>query len=121
MATMNTVIERVDKVKPNAFDADIKLGWLSKVEGTISTEVYGMAEPRVPRVPEDADEELMAPEAFDDIYDLYLSAMIDFHNREYEEYNASATLFHERMQALKTWYIQHHTSSRARNFRNVMG
>lgn len=121
MATMNSVIEYVDSVKPNVYEETDKYRWISTVEGLISAEVHGMAEPVKLSVPEDADKELLVPEPFSDVYALYVCSMIDFHNKEYEHYNNSALMFAERLEQYKAHYIRHHAPGKARNFRNVMG
>lgn len=121
MATMNSVIEYVDGVKPNVYEETDKYRWINKLEGLISTEVFGMAEPMQYDVPAAADTELLAMHPFDDIYAFYLFAMIDFHNREYNNYNNSMLMFTERLDALKNYYIQRHAHGKAHNFRNVMG
>lgn len=121
MATMNSVIEYIDRVKPNVYSDDDKYRWISTLEGRISTEVFGQWAPITYTLPDDADTELMLMAPFDDIYALYVAAMIDFHNREYSDYNNTVLMFQERMDALKAWYIRNHRQCEARNFRNVMG
>lgn len=119
--TPNKVIEYVDGVKPNVYTDDDKYTWINKLEGIISTEVHDMAEPVNYDMPADADKELLVPSPYDEVYALYIFAMIDFHNREYNNYNNSATMFSDTMEAYKKYYIQRHAHGTARNFRNVMG
>lgn len=121
MATMNSVIEYVDSIKPNVFEETDKYQWIKTVEGLISAEVHGAEEPVVLSVPEDADKELSVPAPYDDVYSLYVCAMIDFHNREYDNYNNTVLMFTERMGQYKNYYIRKHGRGGARNFRNVMG
>ena len=121
MATMNSIIEYVDRVKPNVYEATDKYRWLSKVEGVISAEVHGMAEPVTLAIPADADKELLVPAPYDDVYAFYLCAMIDFHNQDYEDYNNAAQLFGEHLELYKKYYIRQHGGGSAKNFRNVMG
>ena len=121
MATMNSVIEYVDGVKPNAYTDDDKYKWINNLEGIVSLQVMEMDEPVVYELPRDADKELLVKAPFDEIYGLYVSAMIDYHNREYNNYNNAAMMFQERLDQYKTWYIRNHASVKARNFRNVMG
>ena len=121
MATMNSVIEELEEVKPNVVPDEIKYKWLANLDGRISIEVFGQKEATVYTLPDDADKTLMVSAPYDDIYVLYCSAMVDFYNREYENYNNAVMVFQESMGALKTWYIQNHRQCEARNFRNVMG
>lgn len=118
--TMNQVIEELDKLKPNVYDEDTKYKWMARLDGMISTQVHGEELPEY-TLPDDADMPLLVPAPFDDIYVLYCASMIDFHNREYSNYNNTALMFTERLDAYKAWYIQNHTQSKARYFRNIMG
>lgn len=119
--TINSVIESIDRLKPNGYtDAD-KYGWISAVDGILSVEVLGESQPVSYRCPEDGDKELILPAPFDDLYGLYLGAMIDFYNQEYTHYNNSAMLFAQRLDEYKRWYLRQHGEGKAKNFRNVMG
>ena len=118
--TMNSVIEYVDSVKPNVYDDDVKFRWINTLEGLISREVHGDNAPDY-NLPEDADVPLMVPSPYDDLYGLYVMAMIDFHNREYNDYNNTILMFQARLDQYKVWYIRNRPTSKARNFRNVMG
>ena len=84
MTTMNTVIEYVDRVKPNAYSNDDKYRWMNTLEGLVSREVHHDDAPEY-NLPEDADTPLLVPAPYDEIYHLYVSAMIDFYNREYND------------------------------------
>lgn len=119
MATMNTVIEYVDRVKPNAYTNEDKYKWLNTVEGLVSREVLKDDAPEY-NLPEDADIPLLVASPYDDIYHLYVSAMIDFYNREYNDYNNAILMFQERLDQYKTWQIRN-SSYTPRNFRRVMG
>lgn len=121
MATMNAVIEYIDNVKPNVYTEEDKYRWINQLDGRISTEVMGMAEPKQYDTPKDADQDLLVPHPYDDVYALYVAAMIDFFNKEYTNYNNSVLMFTERMEAFKAWYIRTHQDNGAKNFRNVMG
>ncbi len=121
MATMNKVIEYVDGVKPNAYDDEAKYDWISRVESMIGLEVHGDEEPVTLECPRDADTELSVPFPYDDVYALYVLCMIDFHNREWNSYNNSLTMFSERLEAYKRYYIQRYAHGKANHFRNVMG
>lgn len=120
MATMNSVIEYVDNVKPNVYDDNVKYKWINALEGLISREVMNEEAPEY-TLPDDADMPLLVGHPYDDIYGLYVSAMIDFNNREYNNYNQTVLMFTERLEQYKVWYIRHNAPGKARNFRNVMG
>lgn len=121
MATMNSVIEYIDGVKPNVYTDDDKYKWISTVDGLVSLEVHQDAEATTYKLPDEADKELLVKAPYDDIYGLYVAAMIDFHNKEYNNYNNSVLMFTDRLDAYKVWYIRNHPTCKAKNFRNVMG
>lgn len=121
MATMNEVIEFVDGVKTNVYSEEDKGNWIGRIESTIAIEVCGEKTPNRLRFPDDGDKELRAPHPFDDLYALYVIAMIDYHNKDISDYNQAATLFAQRMEAFKTYYIKNNPRGKAKNFRNVMG
>lgn len=121
MATMNSVIEYVDNIKPNVYQDEDKYQWIARVDGQISIDVFQQEEPTTYELPRDADKELLVPAPYDDLYAYYVMAMIDFHNREYSNYNNTVLMFSERLEDYKAWYIRQNPAGRARNFRNVMG
>lgn len=120
MQTMNSVIEYVDEVKPNVFSDEAKYSWINRLEGLISREVLMEDAPSYD-LPADADRPLLVDHPYDDVYALYVSAMVDFYNKEYNNYNNSALMFQERLDQFKAWYIRNNPTCRAKNFRNVMG
>ncbi len=120
MATMNTVIDYVDRVKPNAYSNDDKYRWINTLEGLISREVLHDDAPAY-ILPDDADTPLLVPAPYDEVYHLYVSAMIDFYNREYSDYNNTILLFQERLDQYKIWHIRNAPPRQTGNFRNVMG
>ena len=46
-------------------------------------------------------------------------AMVDFYNREYDQYNNTTAMFEERLGQYEAWYIRHHPSCDKVNFKNV--
>lgn len=117
---MNSVIEELDKLKPNVYDEDIKYKWMARLDGMISEQIHGEELPEY-SLPEDADTPLLVSAPYDDIYVLYCASMVDLFNKEYNDYNNTMLVFTERLDAYKAWYIRHHTKSTAQNFKNVMG
>lgn len=107
MATMNTVVEQVDRLRPNVYTDEDKYRWLGDLEGLIAREVRGEDSP-APQVPKDADGALSVGYPFEDLYPLYVAAMMDFANREYDHYNNSLAVFQERYEQYKAWYIRNH-------------
>ena len=120
MATMNKVIEKMDRLKPNVFTDMDKCGWINTLEGLVAREVLDEDIPAY-ELPRDGDRELLIPHPFEDIYELWVGSMIDFYNREYDGYNNLALVFRDRYEQYKAWYIRRNQTGKALNFRNVMG
>lgn len=118
--TMNEVNEYVDRVKPNVYADKDKYRWMNTLDGIVAREVY-QEDKEAYDISKGGDIALLVPHPYDDIYALYVSAMIDFHNREYEEYNNTVLLFKERLEQYKAWYIRNNPCCNHTNFRNVMG
>lgn len=121
MPTMNSVIAYVDSIRPNAYDEAFKCAHISKLDGIISKEVMQYDEAITYSIPEDADTELLVQAPYDDIYSLYVMAMIDFANKEYGSYNNAMRMFNDRFESFKKDYIRSNLPPSAENFRNVMG
>lgn len=116
MPSINEVIERVNRARPDALDDATKAAWLIELDGKLEREViarHALAEgeiaPEPPRAyPEDGDKPLLAQSPYDNLYDLYLMAQIDFFNREAENYNNSALTFNAALDEYKKDYHRTH-------------
>jgi hypothetical protein len=97
MVTINSVIARVDAVKINTYTAEEKARWIIELEGRIFREILRcFGEYPVSEYPRDGDRELIVSSPYDVVYDYYLFSMIDFHNRETENYENSFAIFNAR-------------------------
>lgn len=106
--TPNKVIERVDKVRPNPYDEETKLGWISELDGMVKRLVFQEGEAEPYSFPADMDKELLIEFPYDGLYAEYIEAKIDFYNREYGNYNNSAMMFESRLSEYKKAYIREH-------------
>jgi hypothetical protein len=55
---------------------------------------------------EDKDAELLVPSPYDNIYETYIYAMIDWHNREFKAYNNTFSMYNEAWKDFANWYKQ---------------
>ena len=107
-------IGRVDDLKPNAYDVEHKIGWLSKLDMMIQNQVLdtheGAPETIFTGYPVDVDQqtELMAPAPFDEMYIYWLKAQIDLAQGEYNRYNVEITMFNTEWQSYINDYNRHH-------------
>lgn len=106
--TPNKVIESVDSIKPNSYDEETKLSWISELDGNVTRLVFQEDSYTPYSYPDDMDKELLISSPFDSVYGLYLQAMIDYHNREFGNYNNSAAMFETRYNDYKKDYIRKH-------------
>jgi len=128
VATINKVIERVGRVRPDAYDDGTKAAWLLELEGRLRREVIGRHEPLAGEVlpeapesyPEDGDKPLLVGAPWDRLYDLYLMAQVDFYNREMSNYNNSVTAFNDALDQWRQSYHRRHMPLDRGGYRNVM-
>lgn len=106
--TPSKVMEYIDSIRPNAYGEEVKLQWISDVDGMVKRLVIQEKtfEPYI--YPDDMDKELLIPPPYDGVYSLYLESMIDYYNREYGNYNNSAAMFEARFGEYKKAYIREH-------------
>ena len=119
MKTVNKVIEYVDKVKPNAYGEEEKFRWLSELDGMVRRLVMQEEEAPEDRYPDDGDTELLVPYPFNEVYPLYMMAMIDLNNKEYTAYNNSVLVFNSKFEEYKKAYIREHLPKSAGTYKNV--
>lgn len=108
--TLYQAINMVDDIKPNAFSDETKTAWLNECEGMVQTEVLLLspADIIVYRYDRDHDAELLAKAPHDKIYWMYLAAMVDFGNGEYNKYANTMQLFNAAFAEYQSWYALHY-------------
>lgn len=106
--TPNKAIEIVDRLKPNSYSEEDKLGWINELDGMVQRLVIQTDKITQYTYPNDMKKELLIPAPFDDCYTLFLEAKIDYYNREYGNYNNSATMFEAQYNEYKKAYIREH-------------
>ena len=106
--TVGKVIERVDAVKPNAFDSETKVEWLNALEGRIAADVLLLAPVEIRQLqyawPADKDTQLLVEPPHDDIYGLWLQAKIDEANGEYNKYQNTMQIYNEHFGDFLRWF-----------------
>ena len=116
--TIAQILAVVDETRPNQFDENIKIGWLSELDGRIFNEVIlthahdkvddgegNMVEPTFTAYSqENEDEQLIIPDTYADIYRHYLFAQIDYSIGETDRFQNSMIMFNSSLQQYKDWY-----------------
>ena len=104
--TPNKAIEIVDSLKTNTYTEEDKLRWINELDGMVQRLVFQESTVKEYVYPDDMDKKLLIPAPFDDCYTLFLEAKIDYYNREYANYNNSATMFEAQFNEYKKAYIR---------------
>lgn len=109
--TLKEIIALADEMRPNALSSEVKAVWLNEAEHIIQTEILLIAPPDLTEyVPyeEKKDIPLTLDSGNDGIYLSYLTAMIDFADKEYAGYNNAIGLFNEQLDTYAKWYVRTH-------------
>lgn len=109
-------ITTLDELKANTYTQQNKIVWLSRLDKMVTENVLrhyvGNEEFEFEGYDQstDLETELLMPEPFAEAYIRYMSAQIDLHNADYEEYNNTVELFNDMYQQFKNWYNRNHTA-----------
>lgn len=121
--TISDAITMVDALRPNQYSKDMKIRWLSRLDGMIWQEVIrtheGAAETfdGYSSAELESKEMLVAAPYDEDVYNNYLQAMIDRENGEAGKYSQSITLFNAAFVRWRNWYNREHMARDAGTFR----
>lgn len=112
MSTIREIIDRVDEAKPNAFPDDLKIKWLSELDGKIAADVMLMGIVEIRQLGNaykgNADMEPLVTYPHDDIYDKWLEARIDYANGEYNKYQNSMEMFNAAFSGFVRWFASNY-------------
>lgn len=121
--TISDAITMVDALRPNQYSKDMKIRWLTRLDGMIWQEVIrtheGAAETfdGYSSAELESKEMLVAAPYDEDVYNNYLQAMIDRENGEAGKYSQSITLFNAAFVRWRNWYNREHMARDAGTFR----
>ncbi len=103
--TLATAIEQADALRDNVIDESQKAEWVIALNAEISETLNDL--PSSMSYPADADEELLMPFPYDDVYVKYLIAQIDYYNMESALYANDMVIYNTRMLEAKAWLRRH--------------
>ena len=106
--TIREIIALADEARPNGFTNERKTQWLSALEGRLQLEVFLMAEPELLTYawPADKETQVLVGPPYDELYELYLAARIDFANGESDRYQNSKAAFDQLMGAFSRYFAR---------------
>ncbi len=105
---LRELFDFVDGVKPNAFEDDAKLRWLNELEGKIQSLIYHTETDKIVAhaLPVDEMRQLLVPAPYDKVYWMWLCAMIDFANGEYDKYQNAMVMANDAYSEYAKWYMR---------------
>lgn len=112
--TLNEAITRTDALKPNGFTRAQKLAWLSALDGGVTAEVINTHEGgewvEFSPYTEQSDDStvLLIPAPYDEVYQRYLEAQMDYANGEFERFNNSNAMYTAAYTAFVNYYNRTH-------------
>lgn len=124
--TILGAIEICDRQKPNGYEYADKVHWLSQIDLKIHREIIsrhegGAAAFEGYAADADGEIELLADEAYADLYVKWLMAQIDFANAEMQRYNNSAAMFNALYEEYAAWYTREHRPLRRAYIKGARG
>lgn len=108
MSTYAEIIGRVDANKPNAFETEEKLRWLMELDGKIAVEVMMLNGELVRRMADATDakgREPLVSFPYEDLYDRWLEAKIDYHNGEFGSYQNAMEAYNAAYAGFVNWFL----------------
>lgn len=112
---LNKAISIANMLRPNDIADEKKAEWVMEVERGIAEMMC--VEAPVNLYPEDM--ELLMPTPYDNIYELYLCAMIDFANQEGTLYQNDFMMYNSALAEAKAWYRRHNVPDYRGNWRTM--
>ena len=111
--TIDQAIDICDRQKPNGYTMEDKIHWLSNLDQMIFDEIIERHEGGPEKFEGYADNvngstELLADNAYADMYVKWLFAQIDFANAELARYNHSMAMFNALYEAYAKSYTRKH-------------
>lgn len=107
---LSKIIEKVNSLKDNAYDEDTIKGFIEDIDKRIYKEVISTHEhsddikPYDERYPLHSDDELLADDAYCQLYVFYAISQIDMFNGEYDRYTNDMISFNSTFSDYKAFY-----------------
>lgn len=113
--TIQAAIDQADQLRPNTLDINMKLRWLSNLDGQICSELLAAFEggqadfPGYDSETSKTGTHLVIPFPYDELYPRFLAMRIDLEHGELERYNNDAAIFNRLWQTVAAHYCRTHT------------
>ncbi len=119
--TLSEAIEQVKTLKPNAYSEEALTVWLNQLEAMVQSEVHGVDPENIVSFNwgSDGDSLLTICKPDDHAYGEWISAKIDFNNKEFGAYNNGVDVFNNTYDEYKKFWRRNHNpldNIRVRNY-----
>ena len=116
-------ITTIDAIKPNSYPIQMKVRWLSLLDGKVKKELIDTHEGGENvefsgYTQESLDQTLLVPAPYDDMYIKWLEAQIDYANGEYGKYNNTITMYNNAYITYSKAYHREHLPKNTAKFTN---
>ena len=115
--TINKAIAAADAMRPNAYSAEDTRVWVNQVERQLQ-EFAGADYTFYTAA--DMDKDLLLPEAWSDIYVLYICSLCDYWEQDVAKYNTSAALYNGRLTEYKQEYRRSAAGQKSTSWANLI-
>lgn len=108
------VIERVGQLRQNRYDRKEKIQWLSRLDWRVKHEIIdthqGAEQVAFTGYDENTsmDTELLVPAPYDEMYEHYLTAQIEYADQQEDRHNNAIDLFDQVWNRFAAWYNRTH-------------
>lgn len=112
--TIIEAINRIDSLKFNTYSQSDKVDWLSRLDWSVKRHIIDTHEGGEAVTftgyndNTDPNTELLVPPPYDEVYLRWMEAQIDYHNGEYDKYNAAIIMYNTAYEAFVNYYKQSH-------------
>ena len=106
--TIGKCISIAEGIAPSKHSRELKLRWISELEGKISVELFDKSPSDLSEYDADSRDDLTlaVPFPFDQIYWMYLVAMLDLANGDNARYASSAGTFNSAFESYAKWVVR---------------
>ena len=112
--TIRDAITRLDALIFNTYTDEDKVQWLSRLDSMVKKHIIDTHEGAENVVftgyddSTDLQTELLVPPPHDEMYLRWMEAQIDYHNGEYDKYNASIVMYNTAVDNYANYYNRNH-------------
>lgn len=105
---LNDAIRMADALRTNAVERAQKIVWINELEMKIQSLILHTApQDMIVYTEDDGETEMLVPIPFDKVYYLWLAAMIDYGNAEYDKYQNDKALADAAYSDYAKWFMRH--------------